>query len=205
MNAPDYDPDIDGQLDPVTDAQSLNTGTAKEDTPPDTSKSEHHTAISLTTNRPEPQPSEVSADTDHPVYHSGKQPRAEHPSDYHPQLEDILELETDEENWEEGQFEDAELIDHHNTTEESDRIRHEYSAHFEKVIDQEYSPYHSTTPGFEYQIPEPDYYNADTQPKQYQRCQIKCISPSPPSTEDLCTWYGQGHGRARHWSSIATD
>ena len=84
MNAPDYDPDIDRQLDPVTDVQSLNTETAKEDTLPDTSKSEHCTVISPTINRLEPQPSEVSADTDHPEYPSSKQPRAEHSSDYRP-------------------------------------------------------------------------------------------------------------------------
>ena len=171
LNASEYDPDIDGQLDPVTDVQSPNAETVKEDTTPDTSKSEHCTALSSNTNRPEPQPSEVSADTDHPAYHDGRQPRAEHPSDYHRQLEDIPELEIDEENWEEGQFEDAELINHHNTTEESDRIHHEYSVHFKKVTDQEYTPYYSTTQGLEYQIPEPDYYNSDTQPKQYQRYQ----------------------------------
>ena len=34
LNALDYDLDIDGQLDPVTDVQSLNAETAKEDTPP---------------------------------------------------------------------------------------------------------------------------------------------------------------------------
>ena len=162
LNAPDYDPDIDEQLDPVTDVQSSKAETAKEDTPlpPDTSKSEHRTAISLTTNRPEPQPSEVSADTDHPEYHSGEQPQAEHTSNCRPQLEDIPELEIDEENWDKGQFE--ELIECHNTTEESDRIRCEYSAHFEKITDQEYNPYHSTTQGFEYQIPETDYYHTDT-------------------------------------------
>ena len=139
MNTLDYDPDIDGQLDPVTDVQSLNAETAKEYTPSDTSKSEHCTAIPQITNRPEPQPSEVSADTDHTEYHSSEQPRAKHPSDYCSQLEDIPELETDEENWDEGQFDDAELIDHHNTTEESNRIHHEYSAYFE-TTDQEYSP-----------------------------------------------------------------
>ena len=71
------------------------------------------------------------------------------------QMEDIPELEDDEENWEEGQFVDADFIDHHNTTEESGRIHHEYSAYFEKVTEQGYSPYHSTTTGLEYQIPEP--------------------------------------------------
>ena len=51
----------------------------------------------------------------------------------------------------------------HNSTEESDRICHEYSAYFEKVKDQEYSPYH-TTQGVKYHIPELDYYHTNTQP-----------------------------------------
>ena len=69
-------------------------------------------------------------------------------SDYHPQLDDIPELETDA-NWDDGQFDNAELLYHHNSTEESDRIHHEYSAHFEKVKDQQYSPYH-TVQGVKY-------------------------------------------------------
>ena len=105
-------------------------------------------------------------DTDHPGYRDDTHPTAEHPSDYCPQLEDIRNLETDKENWEEGQFADSDLIDHHNTTEESDRIHYKYSAHFEKVTEQEYSPYHSTTSGLEYQIPEPEYYNSDTWPNR---------------------------------------
>ena len=80
----------------------------------------------------------------------------EHPSNYHPPLEDIPELETDEENWD-----DAELLYNHNSTEESDRIHCAYSAYFEKVKDQEYSPYH-TAQGIEYYIPEPDYYHTNT-------------------------------------------
>ena len=114
-------------------------------------------------------------------------------------MEDIPELEDDKENWEEGQFADADFIDHHNTTEESDRICHEYSAHFEKVTEQGYSPYHSTTPGLEYQIPQPEYYNSDTLPKQYHKVSNPNVYlPPPPSTEDLRTWYGHGCGRAKH-------
>ena len=126
------------------------------------SNSEQHTALSMNTNRPESQPSSVLDNTDHPGYQDVEQPRAEHPSNCQPQLEDIPELEDDKENLEEGQFADADLIDHHNTTEESDRIHHEYSAHFEKVTEQGYSLYHSTTSGSEYQIPEPEYYNSNT-------------------------------------------
>ena len=190
LNAPKYDPDIDRQPDPVTDIQSLNAKNVEEDTMPDTTNSEQHTALSLNTNRPESQPSSVSDATDHPGYQDAKQPRAEHPSDYRPQLEGIPELEDDDENWDEGQFVDADFIDHHNT-----RICNEYSVHFEKVTEQRYSPYHSRTPGLEYQIPEPEYYNSDTQPKQYQRYQNPNIYlPPPPSTEDLHIWYGHGHG-----------
>ena len=39
-----------------------------------------------------------------------------------PQLDDIQELETDKENWYDGQFDNAELLYNHNSTEESDRI-----------------------------------------------------------------------------------
>ena len=64
LNTPDYDPDIDGEPDPVTDVQPSNAKFSKEDSPTGTSKSEDHTAIPLTTNRPEHQPSEVSSDID---------------------------------------------------------------------------------------------------------------------------------------------
>ena len=62
LNAPDYDPDIVGDPDPVTDVQPLNAKSSKEDTSTGTSKSEGHNTISLTTNRPEHQPSEVLPD-----------------------------------------------------------------------------------------------------------------------------------------------
>ena len=85
-------------------------------------------------------------------------------------MEDIPELETDEENWDNGHFDDVELLYNHNCTGESDRIHHEYSAYFEKVKDQEYSPYH-TVQGIEYHIPEPDYYHTNTRLKWHQRQQ----------------------------------
>ena len=99
LNAPEYNPDIDRQLDPVADIQSPNAETVKEDTASDTTNSEQYTALSPNTNRPEPQPSSAVEDTDYPGYHDKEQPRAEHPSDYRPQLEDIPELEDNEEYW----------------------------------------------------------------------------------------------------------
>ena len=119
MHIPDYDPDIDGEPAPTIDEQSPNAESAKEDTPTATAKPGDCTAMPLPTNRPEHQSSEVSADTDHTEDNSSKQTRAEHPSDYHPQLEDIPELETDKENLDDSQFDDAELLNCHNSTGES--------------------------------------------------------------------------------------
>ena len=57
LNTPNYNPDIDGDPDPVTDVQPLNAKSSKEDTSTGTPKSEDHTTIPLITNRPEHQPS----------------------------------------------------------------------------------------------------------------------------------------------------
>ena len=84
LNAPEYDPDIDRQPDPVTDVQSPNAKSIKEDTAPNTSNSEQHTVLSTDTNSPQSQPSSALDDTDHSGYQDDTHSRAEHPSDYHP-------------------------------------------------------------------------------------------------------------------------
>ena len=168
----------------------------KEETVTSTTELEDHIIICSTTNRSERQPSEAHSDIQ-TIKPDKEQQRAEHLSDYHPQLDDIPELETDEENWDNGQFDDAELLYNHNSTEESDRICRKYSAHFEKIEDQQYSPYH-TAQGVKFIIPEPDYCHSNMQPKQYQRKQNQNVYlPPPPSIEDICTWYSRGRGRAR--------
>ena len=53
LNAPDYNPDIDRESDPVTDVQPSNAKSSKEDTSTGTPKPENHTIISPLTNRPE--------------------------------------------------------------------------------------------------------------------------------------------------------
>ena len=62
LNAPDYDPDIDGEPDSVTDIQLSNVESVREDTFTGTFKSEDYTTIHPTTNRSEHQPSEVPSD-----------------------------------------------------------------------------------------------------------------------------------------------
>ena len=122
LNAPDYDPDIDGDTNPTNAIQSLNTDAAKEETVTSTTESEDHNTIHNTAHRPQHQPTTTHSDSQIIKPNNVQQQQAEHPSDYCPQLDDIPELETDEENWDEGQFDDAKLLYNHNPTEESDRM-----------------------------------------------------------------------------------
>ena len=73
LNAPDYNPDIDGDLDSVTDAQPPNAQSDKEDTSTGTRKAEDHITIPPITNRPEHQPSEVLPDINSTEYDNVKQ------------------------------------------------------------------------------------------------------------------------------------
>ena len=203
LNALDYDPDINGEPNPTNAVQSSNTDSVKEETITSTTEPEDHNTICSTTHGSEHQSSSTHSDSQ-TIEPDTVQQRAEHPSDYHPQLDDIPELETDMENWDDGQFDNAELLYNHNSTEESDRIHHEYSAHFEKVKDQQYSPYH-TMQGVKYIIPKPDYYNSNTQPEQYQKQQNQNVYfPPPPSIKDIHTWYRQRKSKALRiaWSQI---
>ena len=69
---------------------------------------------------------------------------------------------------------------------ESDPIHFEYSVHFEKSTDQEYISQNNTTPGLDYYIQEPKYYNLDTRSKQYKTYQnLNVYLPPPPDTDDL--------------------
>ena len=78
-------------------------------------------------------------------------------------------------------------------TQESDKIRREYSAHFQKPSQEEHHCQQHTTPGFDYYIPEPDYYNLDIKLKQYKKYQNPNVYlPPPPATEDLRRWHGRG-------------
>ena len=146
INAPEYNSDIDGQTKLLPDIQTStashtastaedpsNAENIQEDTVSVTANSEEHTASLQDSDRLKSQSPPVLDDTDHSAYQDTEQPREEYPNYYRPELEDIPELEDDEENWEEGQFVDADFIDHHNTTEESDRIYHEYSAHLRRL------------------------------------------------------------------------
>ena len=185
LNAPEYNSDIDGQTELLPDIQpsvsshtknteeasshtenteeaSSHSENTKEDSTPVTANSEEHSMLPQDSNRLESQSQPVPGSPEHSVHQDMEQSRQGYPNNCRPQLEDIPELENDEENWEEGQFVDADLIDHHNTTAKSNQICQEYSTHLAKATDQGYSSQNNITPGLEYYIPEPEYYNSDT-------------------------------------------
>ena len=73
LNAPDYDPDIDGDLDSATDVQPLNVQSNKEDTSTGSPKAENHNTIPLITNMSEHQPSDILPDIDSTEYDNVEQ------------------------------------------------------------------------------------------------------------------------------------
>ena len=195
INAPEYDSDIDGHIDiqPQAPSHAKNT---KEDSAPVTGNSKEYSMLPQDSDKFESQSKSVQNPAEYSPHKDAEQFREQHEDRQRSQLEDIPELE--DEDWEDGQFTDADLIDHHNTKTESNRIQWKYSAQFEKSTDKEYYSQNNTIPSFDYYIPELEYYNLDTRPKQYKTYQnLNVYLPPPPDTDDLRRWYGRGQGRAR--------
>ena len=161
-NAPEYDSDIDGQTDILPDIQPQASSHAKnteEDPTPVTANSEEYSVLPRDFDRLESQSQSVLNCPELSLHQHTEESRECYQNNHRSQLEDIQELEDEDEDWEDGQFMDTDLIDHHRATIESDQISQEYSAHFVKSTDQEYNSQNNITLGVEYYIPEPEYYN----------------------------------------------
>ena len=114
-NAPEYDSDIDNQINTLPDLQSHAKNNQEEQTPI-TGDSEDP-ELPQDTNRTDPQPESVQNPEEYSPHQDADPFLEQHQDRQRPQLEDIPELE--DEDWEDGQFTDADLIDHHNTKKES--------------------------------------------------------------------------------------
>ena len=88
LNAPDYDLDINRQLDPVIDLQSPNAESVKEDAKSNNSNPEQHPALSTDTNRPQPQPSSALDDIECPGYQDDTHSTLPLPIGRHPRTRD---------------------------------------------------------------------------------------------------------------------
>ena len=106
------------------------------------------------------------------------------PETYTPGSPEIPQLEDD--NSEQDKLTDAEYLDHHNTHKESERIRREYLEKFQYLSDDEYYAEVDHSIGFQYQVPEPAYYNTSSKSSRYQAPTNPNKHLSPPcTTEEL--------------------
>ena len=120
LNAPEYDSNRDGQTDILPDIQPQAPSHAEnteKDSAPVAANSEEYSVLPQDSDRLESQSESVQNPAEHSLHQDSEQPREQYQNNQRSQLEDILELE--DEDWENGQFMDADLIDHHNTTTES--------------------------------------------------------------------------------------
>ena len=121
LNAPEYDSDIDGQTDILSDIQPQALSHAKnteEDSAPVTANSKEYSMLPQDSDRLESQSESVQNPAEHSLHQDAGQSREQYQNNHRSHLEDIPELE--DEDWEGRQFTDEDLIDHHNTITESD-------------------------------------------------------------------------------------
>ena len=116
INAPEYDSDINCQTDTLPDIQpqvpshAENTG---EDSAPVIDNSKEYSTLPWDSDRFESQSKSIQNPAEYLLHQDTEQIREQYKNSQRSQLEDIPELE--EEDWEDKQFADADLIDHHNT------------------------------------------------------------------------------------------
>ena len=103
-----------------TEETSSHAKNTAEDSAPVTANSKEHSILQQDSDRLESQSQPVLNSPENSVHQDTEQSRKDYQNNHGPQVEDIPELEDKEEKWEEGQFVDADLIDHHNTTTKSD-------------------------------------------------------------------------------------
>ena len=123
LNAQEYDSDIDGQPELLPDIQpqaSSHAENTEEDPALVATDSEEYSALPQDSDRLESQSQPVPNHPEHSVHQNPEPSREDYQNNHRFQVEGILELEDEDENWEEDKFVDVDLIDHHNTTTESD-------------------------------------------------------------------------------------
>ena len=99
-----------------------------------------------------------------------------------------------EEDWENGQFADADtnLINRHNTHSESERIRWEYTQHLLDLSDNQYYYEENPTNQLQYSCPGLDYYGIPSRRSQTHPCNPNGYYPPPPDPADVQHWHTCG-------------
>ena len=108
--------------------------------------------------------------------------------------EEISQL---EEDWDNGQFADADtnLINRHNTHSESERIRKEYTKYLLDLADNQYYSKENPVNQLQYSILDPDYYKAPPRRLQTQPRDPTGYDPPPLDLANIQCWHACGRGK----------
>ena len=110
---------------------------------------------------------------------------------------EIPQLEDEEEDWENGQFTDANtnLINRHNTHSESERIQKEYTEHLLDLTDNQYYSEEYPSVQLQYSIPDPDYCGPQQRRSHTHSHDHAGYYPPSPDTADIQFWHTHGRGK----------
>ena len=171
INAPDFDPYIDGPNLPRTHKNTAVVSAQEHLTSPESEVSDAANLQEEDTDRDPPDATYSNSKESH-GYDNFPQDIQNHTTEqsqitsgYSIDPEEIPQLEGD---WDNGQFADADmnLMNRKNTHSESERIRKEYTQHLLDLSDNQYYYKENPINQLQYSSPDPDYYRTPTRPSQ---------------------------------------
>ena len=199
INAPDFDPDIDRPNPPRTHNNTVVVSVQEHLTSPEPKVSDA-TNFQEDIERDPPNATCNNSEESH-GYDDFPQGVQNHTTEqnqitsgYSINPEEIPQL---EEDWDNGQFADADtnLINIHNTHSESERIRREYTQHFLDLSDNQYYYEENPINQLQYSSPDPDYYRIPTRQSQKTPCDTNGYYLPPPDPADIQCWHTCGRGK----------
>ena len=109
-------------------------------------------------------------------------------------MEEIPEV---EEDWNNGQFADADtnLITRHNTHSESERIRRDYTLKLLDLSDNQYYAEENPIYQLQYSSPDPDYYRIPTRQSQKAPHDPNGYNPPLLNPADVQCWHMHSRGK----------
>ena len=200
INAPDFDPDIDGPNIPRTHNNTAVVSVLEWLTSPEPELSDATNFQEETRDR---YPSNTTYNNleDNFSQHVPNHTTVQHFTGQHQitsghniDSEEILQL---EEDWDNGQFAHADinLIDIHNTYSKSERITREYTENLLDLSDNRYYFEENPINQLQYSSPDPDYYGTPSRRLQTQPCDPAGYYPLSPDPADVQHWHR--HGREK--------
>ena len=195
INAPDFDLDIDGPNIPRAHNNTVIVSVQEQLTSPEPKLSNATNFQEKNTDRDPPNTTYNNSEESHghvnfshhipnhtPVQHFMGQHQIT--SRHNIDSEEILQQ---EEDWDNGQFADADtnLINRHNTHSESERIRKEYTQHLLDLSDNQYYSGENPINQPQYSSPDPDYYGTPSRRSQAQPHDPTGYYPPSPDPADI--------------------